>query len=82
MSVKDVHCSSIAGDSKNDSPMKAAGFAAQATILNHSGQIGSGLAPVPDYHTAHIACKVTELKKRLIIILGKKKNLWKMAQSF
>lgn len=38
VSVKGVHHGSMAGDSKNDPPMKAAGFTAQVIILNHPGQ--------------------------------------------
>ena len=56
--VKDVHHGNMAGDSKNDPPLEAAGFTAQVTILNHPGQIGAGYVPVLDCHTAHIACQV------------------------
>ncbi|MBZ3869528.1 Elongation factor 1-alpha 1 [Sciurus carolinensis] len=62
VSVKDVRHGSVAGDSKNDPPMEAAGFTAQVIILNHQGQISAGYAPVLDCHTAHIACKFAELK--------------------
>ncbi|KAK2095955.1 Elongation factor 1-alpha 1 [Saguinus oedipus] len=64
VSVKDVRCGSIAGDSKNDPPMEAAGITAQVIILNHPGQISAGYAPVLDCHTAHIACKFAELKEK------------------
>uniref|UniRef100_A0A8C9QDF6 Tr-type G domain-containing protein n=1 Tax=Spermophilus dauricus TaxID=99837 RepID=A0A8C9QDF6_SPEDA len=57
VSVKDVRRGNVAGDSKNGSPMEAAGFTAQVIILNHPGQISAGYAPVLDCHTAHIACK-------------------------
>ena len=63
VSVKDVHHGNVAGDSKNDPPMEAAGFTAQVIILNHPGQISAGYAPVLDCHTAHIACKFAELKE-------------------
>ncbi|KAB1270680.1 Elongation factor 1-alpha 1 [Camelus dromedarius] len=63
VSVKDVRCGNVAGDSKNDPPMEAAGFTAQVIILNHPGQISAGYAPVLDCHTAHIACRFAELKK-------------------
>ena len=63
VSVKDVRRGNVAGDSKNDPPMEAAGFTAQVIILNHPGQISAGYAPVLDCHTAHIACKFAELKK-------------------
>lgn len=54
---------SVAGDSKNDPQVEAAGFTAQVIILNHPGQISARCAPVPDCHTAHIAYKFAELKK-------------------
>ncbi|KAK7811299.1 hypothetical protein U0070_002232 [Myodes glareolus] len=65
MSVKDVRCSNVAGDSKNDSPNEAAGFTAQVIILNHPGQISASYAPVLDCHTVHIACKFAELKEKI-----------------
>ncbi|VCW70741.1 unnamed protein product [Gulo gulo] len=55
--VKDVHCCNVAGDSKSNPAIEAAGFMAQGIILNHSGQIYAGYAPVLDCHTVHIACK-------------------------
>ena len=72
MSVKDVRCVSVAGDSKNDPPMEAAGFTAQVIILNHPGQISAGYAPLLDCHTAHVACKFAELKKKTDCHSGKK----------
>ncbi|EHB18413.1 Serine protease DESC4 [Heterocephalus glaber] len=65
VSVKDVHRGNVAGDSKNDPPMEAAGFTSQMIILNHPGQISAGSAPVLDCHTAHIACKFAELKEKI-----------------
>ncbi|KAF5927584.1 hypothetical protein HPG69_016224, partial [Diceros bicornis minor] len=63
VSVKDVHCDNVAGDSKNDPPVEATGLMGQVTILNHPDQINAGYAPLQDCHTAHIACKFAELKK-------------------
>ena len=42
VSVKDVRHGDVAGDSKNDPPMEAAGFMAQVIVLNHMGQISTG----------------------------------------
>uniref|UniRef100_A0A8P0TFZ5 Tr-type G domain-containing protein n=1 Tax=Canis lupus familiaris TaxID=9615 RepID=A0A8P0TFZ5_CANLF len=72
VSVKDVHRGNVAGDSKNDPPMEAAGFTAQVIILNHPGQISAGYAPVLDCHTAHTACKFAELKEKIDRRSGKK----------
>uniref|UniRef100_A0A2I2YYA9 Elongation factor 1-alpha n=1 Tax=Gorilla gorilla gorilla TaxID=9595 RepID=A0A2I2YYA9_GORGO len=72
VSVKDVRRGNVAGDSKNDPPMEAAGFTVQVIILNHPGQISSGYAPVLDCHTAHIACKFAELKEKIDRRSGKK----------
>ena len=33
--------------------------------MNHPGQISNGYAPVLDCHTAHIACKFSELKQKM-----------------
>jgi elongation factor 1-alpha len=68
VSVTVVHCGNVAGDSKNDPPMAAAGFTAQVIILNHPGQISAGYAPVLDCHTAHTA----ELKEKIDCHSGKK----------
>uniref|UniRef100_A0A2K5BVY2 Tr-type G domain-containing protein n=1 Tax=Aotus nancymaae TaxID=37293 RepID=A0A2K5BVY2_AOTNA len=62
VSVKDVRHGNVAGDSKNDPPMEAAGFTAQVIILNHPGQISA----------AHIACKFAELKEKIDRRSGKK----------
>uniref|UniRef100_A0A2K6FKI7 Tr-type G domain-containing protein n=1 Tax=Propithecus coquereli TaxID=379532 RepID=A0A2K6FKI7_PROCO len=72
VSVKDVRHGNVAGDSKNDPPMEAAGFTAQVVILNHPGQISAGYAPVLDCHTAHIVCKFAELKEKIDRRCGKK----------
>nr|XP_037847788.1 elongation factor 1-alpha 1-like [Chlorocebus sabaeus] len=71
-SVKDVHLGNVAGDSKNDPPIEAAGFTTQVIILNHPGQISTGYAPVLDCHMAHTACKFAELKEKIDHHSGKK----------
>lgn len=44
----------------------------QVIILNHPGEIKAGYAPVLDCHTAHIACKFSELKEKCDRRSGKK----------
>merc|ERR1712170_10915 len=72
VSVKEIRRGNVAGDSKSDPPKAASTFTAQVIILNHPGQIGNGYAPVLDCHTAHIACKFTEIKEKIDRRSGKK----------
>lgn len=44
----------------------------QVIVLNHPGQIHAGYTPVLDCHTAHIACKFSELKEKIDRRSGKK----------
>merc|ERR1712121_446535 len=72
VSVKEIRRGMVAGNSKNDPPKQAASFVAQVVVLNHPGQISAGYQPVLDCHTAHIACKFTELKEKIDRRSGKK----------
>nr|UGN13538.1 elongation factor 1-alpha [Wobblia pacifica] len=64
ISVKQIRRGNVAGDSKNDPPKKTVNFTAQVIVMNHPGQIMGGYTPVLDCHTAHIACKFTELRNK------------------
>lgn len=72
LSVKEVRCGNVARDSKNDSPIEAAGFNDQVIILNHPGQIRASCAPVLDCHITHVVCKFAELKEKIDRRSGKK----------
>merc|ERR1712174_154137 len=72
VSVKDIRRGNVASDSKNDPAKEAKTFNAQVIVLNHPGEIGNGYSPVLDYHTAHIACKFTELLEKIDRRSGKK----------
>ena len=71
VSVKDIRRGNVASDSKNDPASGAATFNAQVIVLNHPGQVGPGYAPVLDCHTAHIACKFTEILEKIDRRTGK-----------
>merc|ERR1711871_1814879 len=72
VSVKDIRLGNVASDSKNDPAKEAKTFNAQVIVLNHPGEIGNGYSPVLDCHTAHIACKFTELLEKIDRRSGKK----------
>merc|ERR1719270_1760669 len=72
VSVKDIKRGNVASDSKNKPAKEAKTFNAQVIVLNHPGEIGNGYSPVLDCHTAHIACKFTELLEKIDRRSGKK----------
>lgn len=65
LSVKDIRRGMVASDSKNDPAQETADFTAQVIVLNHPGQIQNGYTPVLDCHTAHIACKFSEILSKM-----------------
>ncbi|UJR19361.1 hypothetical protein I4U23_022490 [Adineta vaga] len=60
VTVKELRRGYVCSDTKNDPALEAANFTAQIIVLNHD-QIRQGYSPVLDCHTAHIACKFSEL---------------------
>ncbi|KAJ2762924.1 translation elongation factor EF-1 alpha [Coemansia nantahalensis] len=72
VSVKDIRRGNVCSDSKNDPAKEAESFNAQVIVMNHPGQISAGYAPVLDCHTAHIACKFSELLEKIDRRTGKK----------
>jgi len=72
VSVKELRRGYVAGDSKNKPPKATQDFVAQVIVLNHPGQISNGYTPVLDCHTAHIACKFTEIREKVDRRSGKK----------
>ena len=71
VSVKDIKRGNVASDAKNDPAREVKNFTAQVIIMNHPGQIGNGYCPVLDCHTAHIACKFSEIKSKIDRRTGK-----------
>ena len=71
LSTKDIKRGYVCGDSKNDPPREVDNFLAQVIIMNHPGQIENGYCPVLDCHTAHIACKFTEIQSKIDRRTGK-----------
>jgi elongation factor 1-alpha len=71
VSVKDIRRGNVAGDSKQDPPQETDTFTAQVIVLNHPGQIHAGYTPVLDCHTAHIACKFSEILTKVDRRTGK-----------
>jgi len=74
LSIKDIKRGMVAGDSKNDPPMKCASFNAQVIVLDHPNKIMAGYTPVVDCHTSHIACKFNKLIQTIDKRTGQKKE--------
>jgi len=72
VSVKELRRGYVCGNSKDKPPRATADFTAQVIVLNHPGQIQNGYTPVLDCHTAHIACKFSEIKEKCDRRSGKK----------
>jgi elongation factor 1-alpha len=72
LSIKDIRRGMVAGDSKNDPPLKVPTFEAQVIVLDHPNRIMAGYTPVLDCHTAHIACKFSKLMTLMDKRTGKK----------
>merc|ERR1719369_1618336 len=64
VSVKDIKRGYVTSDSKNKPACGVADFTAQVIVLNHPGQVSNGYSPVLDCHTAHIACKFSEILEK------------------
>ena len=71
LSIKDIKRGYVCGDTKNDPPREVESFVAQIIIMNHPGQIENGYTPVLDCHTAHIACKFSEIQAKIDRRTGK-----------
>jgi len=65
VSIKDIRRGMVASDSKNDPAKESKTFLAQVIILNHPGEIHAGYQPVLDCHTAHVACKFSEIREKI-----------------
>ena len=74
LSVKEIKRGMVAGDVKNDPPMKVASFTAQVIVMDHPNKIMAGYSPVCDCHTSHIACKFNKLISLLDKRTGQKKE--------
>ena len=72
--VKDIRRGYVCSDSKNQPAYEVENFTAQVIIMQHPGQIHAGYTPVVDCHTAHIACKFTELVAKIDRRTGKKED--------
>jgi len=64
VSVKELRRGYVASDAKNSPACEANSFEAQLIVMNHKN-ITAGYAPVLDCHTAHVACKFTNLKNKV-----------------
>eukprot|EP00030_Apusomonadida_sp_AF-17_P002293 a339200_30147.p2 GENE.a339200_30147~~a339200_30147.p2 ORF type:complete len:460 (-),score=209.48 a339200_30147:64-1398(-) len=65
LSVKDIKRGFVASNAAADPAKEAASFNAQVIVLNHPSTISAGYSPVLDCHTAHIACRFSEILQKI-----------------
>jgi elongation factor 1-alpha len=73
VSVKDIKRGNVCGPNDKDAPLNVGTFDAYVIVMNHKNGIKPGYAPVLDCHTAHIACKFSEIKDKVDPRTGKAK---------
>jgi len=62
LSVKDIKRGNVASNAKDDPCKGCENFNAQMIVMNHKN-IRIGYTPVIDCHTAHVACRMTDITK-------------------
>jgi len=65
VAVKDLRRGFVASDSKKDPAQSIGSFIAQVIVMNHPGQISNGYSPVLDCHTAHVACRFSDIQEKM-----------------
>tara|TARA_B100000686_G_scaffold354437_1_gene464703 strand:+ start:1365 stop:2666 length:1302 start_codon:yes stop_codon:yes gene_type:complete len=65
VSIKDIKRGYVASNNKDNPAAETESFKSQVIVMNHPGQISNGYAPVLDCHTAHIACKFTDIQQKI-----------------
>lgn len=64
LAVKDLRRGYVASDARECPASAVSSFEAQVIVMNHPGKIANGYTPVIDCHTAHVACKFTNIKEK------------------
>ena len=65
VAVSEIKRGHVASDARLDPAKEAEHFTAQVIVLNHPSQITAGYTPVLDAHTAHMACRFSELQQKI-----------------
>ena len=65
LTVDDIKRGYVCSDSNRDPAKQAESFVAQIIVINHPTKIRNGYTPVVTCHTAHIACKFSEIQSKI-----------------
>jgi elongation factor 1-alpha len=71
VAVNDLHRGMVASDFNNHPASSVSVFESQIIVMNHPGRISNGYTPIIDCHTAHVACKFTNIKEKIDRRTGK-----------
>jgi elongation factor 1-alpha len=64
LAVRDLRRGYVASDANDNPASGVKSFEAQIIVMNHPGKITNGYCPVVDCHTAHVACRFTNIKEK------------------
>jgi len=71
ISAKDIKRGHVASNSSDNPASRVAHFFAQVIMINHPNEVSKGYTPVIDCHTAHVACRFSEIISKMDKRTGK-----------
>ena len=65
VSLADIRRGHVASNADDHPAASISSFDAQVIVMNHPGTIRKNYTPIVDCHTAHVACRFSEIKEKM-----------------